>query len=187
MNTPPTLDSDSAPEKRDLEEQFFRLWTRHESALRAYVRVCFPAPDQVDEIVQECAIVAWRKFGTLECEAHFDRWLCAIARYEVLMARRRLSRDRLVFSEEVLELFAQEAAEEMPLRRQQLEVLEACMAKLSQERRELALVAYAKRAAVPSIAQKLNRTEGAIYQMLARIRQDLLGCMQRALSHGGVQ
>jgi RNA polymerase sigma-70 factor (ECF subfamily) len=166
------------------ETRFFRLWTRNEPQLRAYVRVCCPKPEEVDEIMQECAIVAWQKFETQGDEEKFERWVCAIARYQVLQARRRHARNRLVLSEEVLELLADESAEELSLRSRQMEALEGCMAKLPRERRDLALVAYAKRAAVQTLALQLKRSEGAIYQLLARIRQDLLGCMEKALAAG---
>ncbi len=137
--------------------------------------------------MQESAIVAWQKFETLEQPDKFDRWICAIARYQLLMARRRHARERLVLSEDLLSLMAEEAAEEFSLRKQQLDALDACMAKLPPQRRELALLAYAKRAAVHILAQQMQRTEGAIYQLLARIRQDLMVCMEKKLGHDPVK
>lgn len=65
-----------------------------------------------------------------------------IARYEVLMARRRVARERLVLDEDVIAKLAEEGAQEMPLRHRQLDALDRCVAKLPEERRKLALAAY---------------------------------------------
>jgi RNA polymerase sigma-70 factor (ECF subfamily) len=126
-------------------------------------------------------LVAWQKFSLLEDESKFDRWICGIARYQILMARRKHARDRLVLSEDILEKMADEALEELPLRRQQLQALDSCIAKLPEKHRHIALLAYARRTAVRTLAQQLDRTEAAVYQLLARIRQSLLECLQKTL------
>ena len=47
--------------------------------------------------------------------------------------------------------------------------------------RRLALAAYAPGASIKDYAGQLGRTEGAVYQLLSRIRQDLLRCVERTL------
>lgn len=171
------------PTLPDPNEGFLRLWTHHEPELRAFVRACVPQPADVDEVMQEVSLVAWRKFSTLTEPAQFPRWACLIARYEILMARRRHARDRLVLDEDILAKLAEEGAEEMPLRQQQLAVLDACIGKLPRERRDLALAAYAPGASMKALAATMGRSEGSLYQLLARIRQELLRCMERTLTH----
>ncbi len=174
--------TDHMPVPQDPHEGFLRLWTHHEPELRAFVRACVPGAAQVDEVMQEVSLVAWRKFPALTESAQFPRWACLIARYEILMSRRAHARDRLVLDEDILEKLAEEGAEEMPLRRQQLDALDDCIAKLPRERRDLALAAYAPGASMKELASQLGRTEGSFYQLLARIRQELLRCVQRALA-----
>jgi RNA polymerase sigma-70 factor (ECF subfamily) len=70
----------------------------------------------------------------------------------------------------------------MPLRHQQLEALDDCITKLPRERRELALAAYAPGTSMKNLAARLGRTEGSLYQVLARIRQDLLRCVEHSLA-----
>ena len=72
-------------------EQFVRLIMRHDRAIRAYLRSLLPASTDVDEVMQEVGVVAWRKFGELDDPNNFRRWVCVIARYEVLMHRRKKS------------------------------------------------------------------------------------------------
>ncbi|MEI6715374.1 MAG: sigma-70 family RNA polymerase sigma factor [Verrucomicrobiota bacterium] len=165
----------------DLNEGFLRLWTRHEPVLRAIVRSCVWKPEEVDEVMQEVSVVAWRKFPQLTDPNQFPQWAAMIARYEILMARRRHARERLVLSEETISKLAEEGAHETTLRDQQLHALDTCINKLPTERRDLALAAYAPGASIRDLAAQLNRTEGSLYQLLARIRQDLLVCVEKTL------
>jgi len=177
-------DSDMQIDAPDPHEKFLRLWMRHEPELRAFVRSCCPKAQEVDDVMQEVSVAALRKFSTLDDHVAFGPWACLIARYELLSARRRFARDRLVLAEDVLELLADEGAQELPLRQRQLRALDRCIEKLPRERRELALAAYAKDTTIREMAGQLKRTEGSLYQLLARIRMELHRCMTLALAGG---
>lgn len=176
------MEADNTTKLRDPHEDFLRLWTHHEPEFRAFVRACVPRAAEVDEIMQDVSLAAWRKFSTLTDHAQFPRWACLIARYEILMARRRHARDRLVLDEDIVEKLAEEGAEEMSVRHRQLDALDDCIAKLPHERRELALAAYAPETSTKELAAQLGRTEGSLYQLLARIRQELLRCVERTFA-----
>ena len=170
----------------DPHEVFLRLWMRHEPELRAFVRSCCPKAQEVDDVMQEVSIAALRKFPTLDDHSAFGAWACLIARYELLSARRRFARDRLILSEDLVLLMAEEGAEEITLRQEQLRVLDHCVEKLPVERREIALIAYAKGTKIRELARKLQRTEGSLYQLLARIRKELYRCMTIRLQRGEI-
>lgn len=174
--------TDDLSNSRDPHEDFLRLFMRHEPELRAFVRACLPRAGDVDQVMQEVSLVAWRKFSTLAEAVEFPRWACVIARYEILKFRRALARDRLVLDEDIVEKLATEGAEEMSLRHQQLNALDACIAKLPRDRRELALAAYAPENSMKELAAQVGRTEGSLYQLLARIRQELLRCVEITLA-----
>jgi len=168
----------------ELHETFLRLWIHHEPALRAFVRSCCTKAQEVDDVMQDVSVAALRKFSTLDNHSAFGPWACLIARYELLSTRRRFARDRLVLSEDIIGLLVDEGAQELPLRQQQLRVLDRCIEKLSRERRELALAAYARDTTIREMARQLKRTEGSLYQLLARIRIELHRCMTLALAGG---
>lgn len=176
--------SDAQIDTSDPHETFLRLWMRHEPELRAFVRSCCPNAQEVDDVMQEVSVAALRKFSTLDDHSAFGPWACLIARYELLTARRRFARDRLVLAEDVIKLLADEGVRELPLRQQQLMELDQCIGKLPRERRELALAAYAKDTTIREMASQLKRTEGSLYQLLARIRMELHRCMTQALAGG---
>ncbi len=175
-------ESDGQNAPPDPHETFLRLWMQHEPSLRAFVRSCCPKAQEVDDVMQEVSVAALRKFSKLDDHSAFGAWACLIARYEVLSARRRFARDRLVLAEDVVRLLADEGAEELPLRQRQLRALDHCIEKLPRERRELALTAYAKDTKIRDLAAQLKRTEGSLYQLLSRIRKELHRCMDRSLT-----
>ena len=179
---PPADAPPDPPNPRDPHEDFLRLFMRHEPELRAFIRAGLPRAADVDEVMQEVSLVAWRKFPSLTEAAQFPRWACVIARYEILKFRRAHARDRLVLDEDILEKLAEEGAEEMSIRHQQLNALEDCIAKLPSERRGLALAAYAPETSMKALAAQLGRTEGSLYQLLARTRQELLRCVELTLA-----
>ncbi len=173
--------SNHPSEPNEQQEAFLRLWTHHEPGLRAFVGSCSFNVGEVDEVVQDVSIAAWRKFHTLKDPKGFAPWVFTIAKYELLMTRRKHARNRLVLSDKVVELLAKEGAEEVPLRHQQLDALDECIEKLPAERRQLALEAYRKENSIRDMAKQQGKTEGSLYQLLSRIRKQLFDCMEQTL------
>jgi RNA polymerase sigma-70 factor (ECF subfamily) len=162
-------------------ERFVGLLTRHEPALRRFVRTLLPGWSDVDEVMQRTALAAWRKFGQFDPTTDFLKWGLVIARFEALAFRRAMGRDRLVFSESFLEKLAEEADDETELAGREERALEGCLQKLSPERRELVLKAYADGTDQRDVAAAIGKSPAAFYMLLARIRRDLADCIERTL------
>lgn len=175
-----------AADKPNVEnrEQFVRLLVRHDRAIRAWLRALLPTLNDVDEVMQEVSVVAWRKFDQLDAPENFRRWVCVIARYEVLMYRRKKARDRFVLGTEVEQLIAEEGEAELGLRERQLSALESCVAKLPDSKRQLVMEVYSKGQPMHAVAEQLGKSDAAIYKSISRVRQSLLECVQRSLSEG---
>jgi RNA polymerase sigma-70 factor (ECF subfamily) len=60
--------------------------------------------------------------------------------------------------------------------------LEACFEKLPPARRELVMAAYTPGTSQKDLARQLGRTEGSLYQLLSRIRQELWRCVELTLA-----
>jgi DNA-directed RNA polymerase specialized sigma24 family protein len=82
MLTPPS----SSP--RESHEIFMLLLARHEPVIPGYLRSLVSRPADVDELMPDVALVAWRKFSELHEPEAFPRWACVIARHEALRFRR---------------------------------------------------------------------------------------------------
>lgn len=169
----------SQPDHRD---DFVRLLVRHDRAIRAWLRVLLPTLNDVDEVMQEVSVVAWRKFDQLDDPENFCRWVCVIARYEVLMHRRKKARDRIVLGKEIENLIADEGIEEVDLRERQLAAVASCVEKLSKKRKALVLQVYANKQSVKELAIQIGKTPEALYKTISRARHDLHDCVKRTLA-----
>ena len=172
MSTPHSSDPQEA------HEIFMRLLVRHEPVIRGYLRPLVSRAADVDELMPDVALVAWRKFSELRDPAAFPRWACVIARYEALRFRRDRARDRLVLDEAVIARLADEGADETTLRARQMAALESCVERLPAERRELLLACYGSDAAIKDDAARTRRTDDGLYQLLRRIRVEVQRCVE---------
>jgi len=162
-------------------ERFVHLLVQHEAALRAFVRSLLPRWEDVDEVMQESTLVAWRKFGQFQEGSSFLAWAGAIARFEALKQLRKQSRDRLVFSDDVLELIVQEGLEESAALERERRALEECLGKLDVAQRDLLRISYEPGARLHEVAARAGKSVQAFYKTIQRLRQTLLDCIERRL------
>lgn len=174
--------SDQNPfDSPNADEAFVQLLSRHEPVIRAFLRALLPSAGDVDAVMPEVALIAWRKFSELEEREAFPRWACVIARYEVLRYRRDKARERFVLSEAVLATLADEGADEFTRRERQMAALEDCLERLPAQRRSLVLWCYSPGASIKDIAARTGQSEDGLYQLLRRIRLELHRCVENAM------
>lgn len=90
------------------EEDFLRLFARHELVLRNYARLILPDWSAVDDVLQDSSITMWEGRQRLRDESGFLPWARVIVRHKCLNAIAKMRRDRLVLDQNVLELIARE-------------------------------------------------------------------------------
>lgn len=164
----------------DQGEEFVRLLIEHEPRVRSFLRGLLPTWNDVDEVIQEASLIAWRKFGEFEQGTAFGGWFLTIARFEALKYRRRIARTPLVFAEDVWTLLADEATDEAFEFRQQH--LETCLEKLPPQQREVLLKAYSPGVVMRELASHSGKTEQAFYKTIQRLRAVLLKCVSTSIS-----
>ncbi len=169
-----------ARSETDPGEAFVRLLIEHEPRVRAFLRGLLPTRNDVDEVIQQASLVAWRKFSEFEEGTAFGGWFLTIARFEALKHRRRLATSPLVFSEDVWELLANEAAGEDAKDRR--DVLDRCLAKLPADRKKMLLQVYSPGVIMREISKQAGKSEEAFYKLIQRLRSRLLDCMKRELA-----
>lgn len=163
-------------------EAFVRALSRYERVVRAYIRGAgISRPEDVDEIVQEVSLIAWRKFDQLNDVDEFPRWACVIARHRVLEFRRSRFRDRLVLNEKVFDLLLEEALDESDRHEARLRQLERCLDELPPASRKLVNAAYEPGASIDELARSAGKRANALYQQLWRLRQILRKCVEDAM------
>jgi RNA polymerase sigma-70 factor (ECF subfamily) len=167
-------------------EVFVQRFAHHEPDLRRFIRSLLPTWTAVDEVVQQSAIVIWRKFDQYDPDTNFMKWACVIARFEALAYRRKMARDRLVFREDILELMADEGTEEIDSRQPEHDALESCLREMPEKQRRLLTLAYTPGVKVTELAKEAGSTAAAFYMRLSRLRRGLAKCVEsKTLQPGG--
>lgn len=171
----------------DPDSEFVALLTEHQSALRLYVASLLPGDPAAADVAQQANTTIWKKRGDFELGTNFKAWIFSIARYEVLNFRKKAARDsRLVFSEELEDIIADELpelADDMDVRQS---ALRGCIAKLKEAEKELILHRYYHRTPLKEYSAEVGRPVGSLKVTLHRIRGKLATCIQSKLAIGEV-
>lgn len=124
---------------KDQDRAFVKLIMRHDRAIRAFLRSLLPTLSDVDDVMQEVSVIAWRKFDQLDDPENFPQWVGVIARYEVLKHLRSKARDQLLLGRDIEELMAVEGLEEIAIRKEQLAALQDCLNRLPARTKKVVL------------------------------------------------
>ncbi|MFK8113852.1 MAG: sigma-70 family RNA polymerase sigma factor [Rubripirellula sp.] len=165
----------------DQGEVFVQLLLEHEPQVRAFLRGLLPTWNDVDDVLQEAGLVAWRKFSQFEQGTAFGGWFLTIARYEALAHRRRIARTPLVFSDEVWAILAEEGAADTMVSSYR-PYLETCLAKLTTEQRALLLHVHSAGVTIREVARNTGKNEQAFYKRIQRLRATVVQCISRSMA-----
>jgi RNA polymerase sigma-70 factor (ECF subfamily) len=166
-------------------ERFTALLVRHQPALMGYILSLVPSWPDAEDLLQQTSVVMWRKFGEFREGSDFLSWGCQIARFHTLNHVRKRTRDRHVFSPDLLETLAEEGALDVEQLDAERVALRLCLEKLDPRSRNLLGHCYQPDATVRAVAEYLGRTPNSVYKGLNRIREALLRCIRRTLAREG--
>jgi RNA polymerase sigma-70 factor, ECF subfamily len=177
----PWTPNDHEPDKSKL---FLRLFLQNERRLYAYILTLLPHRSDADDVLQEVSLVMWDKFDEHTPPDDFAAWGCRIAYFKVLDFYKKCQRSRVKFSQAMLERVAETAIEQagvlqLDARR---DALAGCIEKLSARDRDLLARRFTPGATTQSTSEQVGRSVDAVYKALARVRQALFECVQRALA-----
>ena len=163
-------------------QAYVKLMTEHQGNLRALIVSLMPGSPDVGDVLQETNAVLWQKRDRFEHGTNFLAWAFKIARYEVMHQRDRKRRDqRLVFSEKLVDVLT----EMEPLEESDEEVMSAldgCLAKLTEEQRQLVEARYTPGRSLEQQAQQTGSSPGSLRVALHRIRAGLKQCIELTLA-----
>jgi RNA polymerase sigma-70 factor (ECF subfamily) len=174
------------PDSRDtdLTSDFLSLFMSHQRELRNYLFSLHPHAHDLDDLFQETSLKLWQVFGEYDSTRPFLPWAQRIAYFQVLRLRKTRSRDRLVLSDELVELLAGEApvtAQSDHLRA----CLNNCLEKLTPRAREVLLARYSEDTNIAVIARDSRQSVHALYRMLDKARSQVVSCLRRQLADEG--
>lgn len=170
------------------DEQFIRLFVRHESELRAFALTLLPCPADAEDVVQDACVAMWKRIRDLDDEESFRAWAYTFIRFTALNHIRKRQRSPLVFSEALTEMMAQEGSREMERAHAEILSLADCMQKLPDGQRELIHRYYSEtRINMQEVARVLQRNVAGLYKAIERTRDTLRTCIENELKSKGFE
>lgn len=166
-------------------DEFITELTGAQASVWAYIFSLLPEHAAAQDVLQETNLTLWRKAGDFQPGTRFVAWACQVAYFHVLSYRRRTRRDRLVFNDEVLAYLAERQADRAGELGDRLLLLRGCLDKLPQQSRRLLEERYGPGGSVQHLAESDGRTVAALSQVLYRIREKLLQCIETTRTAGG--
>lgn len=166
----------------DRTEAFLRLLNEHERKLSLYVTGLVACPQDSQDVLQEGKIVMWRQFHQFELGTNFPAWARKILFYQILAYRRKSSRNRSEnLSDAILEKLSDESESALRESRwiEREKTLKQCIQKLNSDHKEILELRYRDESSIEDISRCTERTEGAVYRLLSRIRKNLLQCVEK--------
>ena len=171
----------------DQTSEFVRLWTQFHRDVERYVYSMVPRSADAAEVVQVVSLKLWEKWENYDQERPFLPWAMRFAYLEILKWRQRLARERLVFSDELLQQLHSTHEELDPLMEVRREILGQCLERLNEEDQELIRLRYTGRhGAIKEEADRTGKKMHKLYYALERIRVALLNCIELNLKRRGM-
>lgn len=174
------MHSDSKPEDR--YELFLQYYLRDQSHLFAFIRSLLPQFADAQDVFQRCSLTLWKQFDSFDQERLFLPWACQIAFNEVRNFRRVAGRDRLQFTDELIEQLAARRQESLADCSKRSSALRSCLAGLKASDRELIQAVYEHAKPIEEIATSTGKAMQTLYNRLSILRRALLACIEKKLA-----
>jgi RNA polymerase sigma-70 factor, ECF subfamily len=168
------------PSKEDL---FASLLSANQQRIFGYILGLVRNTSDAQDILQQTAVTAWRKFDGFEPDSEFLRWAVTIARFETMNFIKYRRRSRLYFDQELMEQLGEDTCEVASAEEEvRLQALGECLKKLPATDSKLIECRYTHGLSSLQIAELFERPQPSICNSLRRIRENLMRCISRNLA-----
>ena len=164
----------------DPDKEFVYQLTDWQNRLFGYLVTLLGNLHDARDVLQETNLVLWRKMGDFEPGTDFGAWARKCAYYQALAFLRDRKRDRHLFDDDLLALFADEESHSAP-DDERLLALRDCLARLPDRQRQLLSLRYREEIPVRQLATDFKKKESAMKMTLMRIREALHTCIESRL------
>jgi RNA polymerase sigma-70 factor (ECF subfamily) len=174
--------SDASPHTENL----IVLLTQHQEALFRYVFSLVPCEADARDILQETSLALFRKLDQYDPARPFLPWAYRFAYLQVQKHREKSARSPLLFSEDVMDLLANDRSHIEPQLDERLRLLDGCLGKLTPQDKELVTSRYAFRQSAEEMMGRFDMTRRTLFRNLEMLRQRLHDCVTRQLHTEGL-
>lgn len=163
----------------DPASEFIVRLAQCERKLAGYVMSLVPVVTDADEVLQETKLQLWSEYAKYDPTKPFEAWALTIAYYQVLSHRKRCSRNKLVFSNEMIELLSDEYKSRNNNARS--EALKQCLDKLGARVKSIVMEHYTG-ATTAQLGEAFGMSAEGVRKLIYRARLSLHDCVGRVLT-----
>lgn len=161
---------------------FVQTLTGVQSRLYAYICTLLGEAASARDVLQDTNLALWDKAQDYDPARPFLPWAYRVAYIQVLAYRKRCSRSRLLFDEQLVSELAEQTLQRNDDLDQRLEALGDCINKLTGPRKEIINCRYLRGESVDGIAERLHKAPNVVAASLYRIRKTLLDCIESKIA-----
>ena len=166
-------------DRRALVAEYWHKW---QTSIRAYLVAAVSDYHDAEDLLSQVAVAVARDYEKYDPETPFIRWAIAIARNRVLNYRRSKATNKLVFSQDTLDLMESAMPEEPPAEAAMKAALDDCINKLQDRSQKALKLRYEQDLKPSEIGSQLNMTATAVTTLMHRVHKALAKCVKQALA-----
>tara|TARA_R110002073_G_scaffold327238_1_gene507721 strand:- start:4381 stop:5007 length:627 start_codon:yes stop_codon:yes gene_type:complete len=163
------------------QREYTQRFDQHRRVILLYLRSLLPTQNDVDEVFQETCLVTWREFDRFQSGTNFAAWACTVAYNQVRAWRKRQSRERLRFSDDLTQLISAELIQNREHYDHYVSALDKCIEMLPEHHRGLIEDRYRNEIPLDVVAQQVNRSNATVRRMINRVRETLRDCVSQRM------
>ena len=167
-------------------ENLILLLTQHQEPLFRYIFSLVACEADARDILQETPLALYRKFDAYDATRPFLPWAYRFAYLQVQKHREKAARSPMLFSEDVMDLLAQDRVQMEPELDQRLLLLDGCLGKLTAQDKELVTSRYAMQQSAEEMMQRFAMSRRTLFRKLELLRQRLHDCVTSQLQSEGL-
>jgi RNA polymerase sigma-70 factor, ECF subfamily len=170
----------------DRVTEFMHLFTAHQLRLRAFACSLIPHWADAEEVLQQANVIIWRKFDEFQSGTNFFSWASKIVYFTAKDFRKRQRLERRIFSDEFLDVVADEIADSASELDDREPLLSDCVGLLKEKHRQMLRLRYYEGLTTAQVAETVGLKTRTIYKALERIHKALFDCVGRKLTARGL-
>lgn len=167
-------------------ETLLQLLTQHQEVLFRYIFSLVPMEADARDILQDTSLALYRKADQFDATRPFLPWAYRFAYLQVQKHREKAARSPLLFSEDVMDLLANDRAHLEPVLDKRLIHLERCLTQLAPQHQDLVTARYGLRQSAEQLMQRFAMSRRTLFRNLELLRQQLHDCVTRQLQSEGL-
>jgi len=148
--------------------------------LYSYILSFLPHREDAEDVLQETNLILCKKADEYLPEGNFQSWTYNIARYQIMAYMTKRKRNRISFSNELVDALMEEEIDTTEIQLSQ-KALQICYGLLPEHMKEIAHLRFKEEKTVKSISQLVGRPLGAVSATLYRIRGNLIDCIKHKM------